>query len=339
MLGEPLGELGVFAGPAMERVAELDGPRECQHGRFLRLTRLDEQACGLQRCRRLVGKGHDSRQISLAQTRAHDEDDASCLVAHHKRCGNHRAHVEQLAHAAGVRRDRGNGHGHSADQLVGVTDVVGPERGDDPAEDGSPIEGDGRADGGLSRHLFKVAVRFRKLAKYAAQSRTVGEQKGEHRESGFGQPPADDIEDRILLGAAECFESRLSQRSHQAFRRWVRGACFRNLARRHRRQKLGIPRLGQPFGAKEPHPANLLRREPAVSGLAPNDFRMPPDTSGDLLHREKLGQSHGEWHGRLCDATLHCSLQRRKVMLPTSYSRGCSPLRTDAGTPDHPGHG
>ena len=56
VLGEPLGEFGVFAGPAMERVAELDGPRERQHGRFLRLTRLDEQARGLQRRRRLVGK-------------------------------------------------------------------------------------------------------------------------------------------------------------------------------------------------------------------------------------------------------------------------------------------
>src|SRR5256712_6533977 len=39
----------------------------------------------------------------------------------------------------------------------------------------------------------------------------------------------------------------------------------------------------------------------------------------DLLHREEVGQLHGERHGRLCDATLHCSLQRRKLLLPTSY--------------------
>ena len=81
------------------------------------------------------------------------------------------------------------------------------------------------------------------------------------------------------------------------------------------------------------------RREPAVSGLAPNDFRMPPNPRRDLLHRKELGQSHAEGHGRLYDATLHSTLQRRKVILPTSYSRGRPPFRTDAGTPDHPGHG
>src|SRR3982074_1699838 len=54
---------------------------------------------------------------------------------------------------------------------------------------------------------------------------------------------------------------------------------------------------------------------------------MPVDRRGNLFDGEEVGQLHGEWHRRLCDATLHCSLQRRKVTLPTSYSQW---------TPSHP---
>src|SRR6267378_4586350 len=46
---------------------------------------------------------------------------------------------------------------------------------------------------------------------------------------------------------------------------------------------------------------------------------VPVNRRRDLFDREEGGQLHGERHRRLCDATLHCSLQRRKLLLPTSY--------------------
>ena len=131
----------------MQRLPELDGAGKRQHGGLLRLARLVEQACGLERRRCLVGEGHDGRQVSLTQSRADDHDGADRLVANHQGGGDHGAHVEQLAYAAGVGGDDWNGDGHPPDQLVGVSDVVRPERGADTVEDRSPVEGNDRADG------------------------------------------------------------------------------------------------------------------------------------------------------------------------------------------------
>src|SRR5438132_997435 len=66
-------------------------------------------------------------------------------------------------------------------------------------------------------------------------------------------------------------------------------------------------------------PADFFRGKTAVARLAPDDLGMPVDGGRHLLDRQQVWQLQRQRDRRLCDATLHCSLQRRKVHLPTSY--------------------
>ena len=199
-----------------------------------------------------------------------------------------------------------------------VADVLRFESGAGPVKDRDALEGDEAANlfaagepGDLGGRMQRVDVGDRQPL---AIRRCIEEIRGQPH---VRQAGCDRRENGRAVEALQRLEACLAQGFDQGRHRWLAGPDGVGVSG-HLRQELTEAGFGQPLRAKEPYPADLLAGQPAIARLAPNDFGMPMNRRRDRLDREEVGQLHGERYGRLCDATLHCSLQRRKPLLPTS---------------------
>ena len=180
-----------------------------------------------------------------------------------------------------------------------VADVLRFESGAGPVKDRDALEGDEAANlfaagepGDLGGRMQRVDVGDRQPL---AIRRCIEEIRGQPH---VRQAGCDRRENGRAVEALQRLEACLAQGFNQGRHRWLAGPDGVGVSG-HLRQELTEAGFGQPR-------------------LAPNDFGMPMNRRRDRLDREEVGQLHGERYGRLCDATLHCSLQRRKPLLPTS---------------------
>ena len=201
-----------------------------------------------------------------------------------------------------------------------VADVVGPQRGADPVKHRNAVEWDEGANllpAGERVHLRRGVDRVPEGDGQPLLARRHQEEIG--REPGLREAARHRVEDGVAVRVLEGLEAGIAERSKQPLGAGTnRGQVGCGLTG-HAWQELAEAGLGETLWPEEPDPADLLRRQAAVARLPPHHLRMPVDRRRHLLHGEEVGQFEGERHGRLCDATLHCSLQRRKVPVPTSY--------------------
>src|SRR4029077_282445 len=188
-------------------------------------------------------------------------------------------------------------------------------------QDRDTLEGEERPNVLPARELRELGSRWQRVDEGGGETFSIGgaiEEVG--RQSRIRQPASNRSKDRSAVEVLRRLESCFPQRPHQGrYRRLTRPG--RGVVAGHLRQKLSEAGFHQPLRAKEPDPADLLPRQATIACLAADHFGMTLNRRRDLVNREEVGQLHAQRDGWLCDATLHCSKQRRKVAHPTSYSQ------------------